>query len=103
VRIWQLKPLDLSAPDWRASTYQGKTIVRAETEADARRLAARAFGIATEFVPGRPVAIIPWDHPRLVAAAVLVGSKYDPDGDEEILSPLATSRAGWSRRRTDGS
>ncbi len=103
MRIWRLKPLSLRSPHWEASTYQGNVIVRAETEADARRLAARAFGIATERVPGRPVAIIPWDHPRLVAAAVLVDSKYDPDGDEEILSPLATSRAGWSRRRTDGS
>ena len=87
MRIWRLKPLDLSAPDWRVSTHRDGVIVRAETEADARRLAAQAFGIATEVVPGGPVAIIPWDHPWLVAAAVLEGSQYEPDGDEEILSP----------------
>ncbi len=99
MRIWRLKPLDLSAPDWCASTHRNGVIVRAETETDARRLAARAFGIVPEVVPGHPVAVIPWDHPWLVAAAVLIGSQYERDGDEEILSPLATSRAGWSGRR----
>ncbi len=102
MRIWRLKALTLSSPHWKASTYQGNVIVRAESEANARRLAAKAFGIRARNGLGREVAN-PWYRPWLVAAEVLEGSPYNPDGDEEILSPLATSRAGWSRRRTDGS
>ena len=99
MRIWRLKALNLSSHHWEASAYQGNVIVRAETEANARRLATQAFWMAPEKIPGKEVAVNPWSHPRLVAAKVLEGSQYDPDGDEEILSPLATSRAGWSGRR----
>ena len=99
MRIWRLKALNFSSRHWEASTYQGNVIVRAETEANARRLATQAFWMATEKIPGKEVAVNPWSHPRLVMAEVLEGSQYDPDGDEEILSPLATSRAGWSGRR----
>ena len=87
MRIWRLKALNFSSPHWEASTYQGNVIVRAETEANARQLATQAFWIATEKIPGKEVAVNPWSHPRLVQAAVLAGSQYDPDGDEEILSP----------------
>ena len=101
MRIWRLKAkaLNPSSPHWKASTYQGIVIVRAETEADARRLATQAFWIATDKIPLQEVPANPWIHSWLVAAEVLEGSPYNPDGDEEILSPLATSRAGWSGRR----
>ena len=87
VRIWRLKALRLSSPHWEASTYLGDAIVRAETEADARRLAAKAFGIGAGNGPGREVAANPWYRPWLVAAEVLEGSQFDPDGEEEILYP----------------
>ncbi len=87
MRIWRLKALSFSSPHWEGSTYQGNVIVRAETEANARRLATQAFWMATEKIPGKEVAVNPWFHPMLVAAAVLVGSQYERDGDEEILSP----------------
>ena len=45
--IWTLEPLDLETPNWEASIYKGKVIVRAENERRARFLAAKAFGIAT--------------------------------------------------------
>ncbi len=99
MRIWRLKALTLSSPHWKASTYQGIVIVRAETEADARRLATQAFWIATDKIPLQKVPANPWIHSWLAAAEVLEGSQYNPDGDEEILFPLATSRAGWSGRR----
>ncbi len=85
MRIWRLKALNFSSPHWEASTYQGNVIVRAETEANARQLATQAFWIATEKIPGKEVAVNPWSHPRLVQAAVLEGSQFDPDGEEEIL------------------
>ena len=57
--LWRLTPTDLAADEWRASTYKGIAIVRAEDERRARRLAASAFGIATVRVyatdfPGKP-------------------------------------------------
>ncbi len=88
MRIWRLKALKLSSYHWQASIYRGNVIVRAETEADARRLATQAFWKATDKIPGKEVAVNPWSDPRLVAASVLAGSQYDPDGDEEILYPL---------------
>ncbi len=99
MRIWRLKALNFSSRHWEASAYQGNVIVRAETEANARRLATQAFWIATDKMPLQQVPANPWIHSWLVAAEVLKGSQYDPDGDEEILSPLAMSRAGWSGGR----
>ena len=84
VHIWRLKALRLSSPHWEASTYRGDVIVRAETEANARRLATQAFWIATD-KPSLEVPANPWSHSWLVAAEVLEGSQFDPDGEEEIL------------------
>ena len=87
MRIWKLKSLDTRLHDWEASTYLGDAIVRAETEADARRLAADAFGMVPEKVPGQETPVNPWLYPWLVEAEVLEESDYDPDGDEIILYP----------------
>ena len=87
MRIWRLKALRLSSHHWEASTYRGDVIVRAESEANARRLPAKAFGIGAGNGLGREVAANPWYRPWLVAAEVLEGSQYDPDGEEEILYP----------------
>ncbi len=87
MRIWQLKPLDFRIHHWEASTYQGDAIVRAESEENARRLAADAFGIAVKVVPGRETPVNPWLYSWLVEAEALEESDYDPDGEEEILFP----------------
>ncbi len=84
MRIWRLKALKLSSRHWEASTYRGDVIVRAESEANARRLAAKAFGIGARNGVGRELSN-PWYRPWLVAAKVLEGSQFDPDGEEEIL------------------
>ncbi len=84
MHIWRLKALRLSSHHWEASTYRDDVIVRAESEANARRLAAKAFGIRARNDLGRELAN-PWYRPWLVAAEVLEGSQYDPDGEEEIL------------------
>ncbi len=84
VRIWHLKVLRPSSAHREASTYQGNVIVRAESEANARRLAAEAFGIRARNGLGRELAN-PWYRPWLAAAEVLEGSQFDPDGEEEIL------------------
>ena len=85
MHIWRLKALKLSSPHWEASTYRGDVIVRAETEANARRLPAKAFGIGAGTALGREAAANPWYRRWLVAAEVLESSQFDPDGEEEIL------------------
>ncbi len=85
MHIWRLKALRLSSHHWEASTYRGDVIVRAESEANARRLATQAFWMVTEKIHGKEVAANPWYRPWLVAAEVLEGSQFDPDGQEEIL------------------
>ena len=87
VHIWRLKALHPSSHHWKASTYRGDAIVRAETETDARRLTAQAFGIRAGNALGLEVAANPWNRPWLVAAEVLEGSQYDLHGEEEILDP----------------
>ena len=88
MRIWRLKALIPSSPHWKASTYQGDLIVRAETEANARRLASQAFWIKTDKIPLQEVPANPWIHSWLVAAEVLKQSQYEPDGQEGILYPV---------------
>ncbi len=87
MRIWRLKALSLSSPHWKASTYKGDLIVRAETQANARRLATQAFWIKTDKTPLQEVPANPWAHSWLVAAEVVEGSQYDWRGKEEILYP----------------
>ena len=93
MRIWRLKALKLGSHHWTASTYRGDVIVRAESEANARRLPAKAFGIGAGNGLGREVVANPWYRPWLVAAEVLESSQFDPDGEEEILyRPLPPER-----------
>ena len=39
MKIWKLSVFNEVSFDWRASTYKGETIIRAESEHNARRLA----------------------------------------------------------------
>jgi hypothetical protein len=43
--IWQLSPVDLSDPNWQASSHRGPAIVRAPDEKTARDVAQSAFGV----------------------------------------------------------
>ena len=58
--LWKLQPLDLSDPNWEASSHRGLVIVRAPDEDSARDEARRAFGVKTRFSPGAGVTAPPW-------------------------------------------
>jgi len=66
--LWKLQPLDLSDPNWEASSHRGPVIVRAPDEQAARDEAQRAFGVKTRFSPGAAVRTPPWQRASLVAA-----------------------------------
>jgi hypothetical protein len=86
--LWKLNPADSSNRNWAASTHVGLVIVRADDETTARRLAARAFGIATRHRVGEEIKIVPWDYRNLVTAerAEACGD-YDEDGEAAIVGP----------------
>lgn len=85
--IWKLKPVDPSEHHWRASTYCGPLFAEAPDEAGARNLAARAFGIAAEKLPGAEVPLLPWHYDWLVTCEHAVESDFDEEGPDSILGP----------------
>jgi hypothetical protein len=82
--IWQLTPLDHTAPEWVASNYVGRAVIQAATERDARQAAVQAFGKET---PGVPWHTHPWRQLALVRCEELPASDYPATGRTEILEP----------------
>jgi hypothetical protein len=85
--IWELKPLDTRDPNWEASSYCGRAVVRARDESTARAVAEKAFGVKTRFPPGEGVKAPPWKRAALVSAEVVQDPHYDAEGPAEILYP----------------
>jgi hypothetical protein len=88
--LWKLRPLDLSDPNWEASSHRGVVIVRAPDEETARDEAERAFGVKTRFSPGERAKAPPWKRASLVSAARIWDQRYEEDGPTEVLEPAFT-------------
>jgi hypothetical protein len=88
--LWKLQPLDLSDPNWEASSHRGVAIVRAPDEETAREEVERAFGVKTRFSPGGGVKAPPWKRASLVLAARIRHQRYEEDGPTEVLEPSFT-------------
>ena len=88
--LWKLQPLDLSDPNWEASSHRGAVIVRAPDEETAREEAERAFGVKTRFSPGEGIKVPPWMRPSLVAAERVRDQRYEEEGPTEVLEPAFT-------------
>jgi hypothetical protein len=88
--LWKLQPLDLSDPNWEASSHRALVIVRAPDEETAREEAERAFGVKTRFSPGKGVMVPPWKRASLVSAARIRDQRYEEDGPTEVLEPSFT-------------
>jgi hypothetical protein len=86
--IWKLTPIDLSDPNWEASSHRGATVVRAADEAAARAAAAEAFDVPTRFPPRGGAKFPPWHSSALVEATLIDDPLYDPEGPVEILDPI---------------
>lgn len=85
--IWKLTPVDLSDPNWEASSHRGIAIVRARDEADARTAAAQAFDVKTRFTPRETQRIPPWKRAALVAVERIEDERYDAEGPAAVLEP----------------
>jgi hypothetical protein len=88
--LWKLQPLDLSDPNWEASSHRGLVIVRAPDEEEARDVAQRAFGVKTRFSPGAGVQAPPWTRAALVAAERTEDERYEQEGPSAVLQPSFT-------------
>lgn len=99
--LWKLEPVDLTDRNWDASTYKAELIVRAEDPGTAKRLAARAYGIATKHRVGELVKIVPWDHPGFVTSTeVQPTDNYVEDGERSIVYPpkaVVSAHHGYNR------
>jgi hypothetical protein len=88
--LWKLVPLDLSDPNWEASSHRGPLIVRAPDGQAARDEAQRVFGVKTRFRPGAGVRTPPWERASLVAAERIRDERYQEEGPTEVLEPSFT-------------
>jgi hypothetical protein len=87
VPLWRLKPIDLSDPNWEASSHKGAVIVRASNEEAARQVADKAFAIKTRFPPGHGVIAPPWLRPALVSAERISDPRFSSEGPDVVLEP----------------
>jgi len=85
--VWRLTPIDLSDPNWDASSHSGMAVVRAADEAAARAAAAEAFDVPTRFPPTGGAKFPPWHSPALVKAERIDNPRYEAEGPTEILDP----------------
>jgi hypothetical protein len=85
--IWKLTPIDLSDPNWEASSHRGATVVRAPSEAAARKVAAAAFDVPTHFPARGGAKFPPWHSPSLVKAEEIEDPRYEEKGPSEVLDP----------------
>jgi len=87
MKIWKLSVFNEVSFDWRASTYKGETIIRAESEHNARRLATLSFFIAKPRASDGTIAANPWTQKNLVSCESIEDERYNSTGEEEVLFP----------------
>jgi len=87
--IFKIAPTEKESERWRASTYKGDVIVRAENEDEARiKEAQLKFANPTIITgPGQMTLRSPWIDLELVSCERLENSKYEENGPAGVLYP----------------
>ncbi len=85
--LYKLRPIDLTDPNWEASSHRAAAIVRARDEKAARAIAAEAFDVSTGFRPGRGLRTPPWTRPELVTLERIEDPRWEEEGLDEVLYP----------------
>nr|WP_321513119.1 hypothetical protein [uncultured Pseudodesulfovibrio sp.] len=85
--IYELTPIDLSDPDWKASTHHAPCVVRADNERNARLAATLAFFVATGREPGAKLHANPWNQKDKVEAHLVTEHGFREDGPQIVLAP----------------
>jgi hypothetical protein len=85
--LFKLSPVDLTDPNWEASSHRAAAIVRARDENAARGIAAEAFDVRTGFRPGHGLRVPPWRRHELVHVEKIKDARWEVDGPDEVLYP----------------
>lgn len=85
--VWRLEPVDTENANWRASSYCGTVVIRAESEERARDIATLVFGRAARKILNQDTPFVPWGSDGLVRCTALNGDEFDEEGPEAILDP----------------
>ncbi len=93
MRLWQLDPKNLAHRNWRASTYKGRVVIRAETEERARQITTLATAIAVRRIPREDTITPPWSDPEIVACRSIQFEESSERGPEVVLAPAAYDKA----------
>jgi len=83
LEAFTLRPVDLTSPNWAASTHKSRCTVFARDERSARRIASNQFRIAVSRTMGQPIPTSPWlndDDVYCMIASVPGGISPDLEG-----------------------
>lgn len=83
LEAFTLRPVDLTSPNWAASTHKSRCTVFARDERAARRIASNEFRIAVARTMGQPIPSSPWlneDDVYCMKASVQGGISPDMEG-----------------------
>lgn len=83
LEAFTLRPVDLTRPNWAASTHKSRCTVFAKDEGTARRIASNQFRIVVSRTVGQPNPTSPWmsdDDVYCVIASVPGGISPDLEG-----------------------
>ena len=94
MRIWKLTPTNLADPIWKKWSPE-PIIVRAESEAETRRLTQLATLKVVPAIPGLPIAVNPWGGykkiedpgppPTQCEDITAQADEYSVDGPAQVL------------------
>lgn len=91
LHTWQLSPTDKRSKLWDLSSYSSVVVVRAETSAQARELAAKAFNREGTSAFDRPLES-PWLSAALTRCEISYDPRFDAVDTPGVVDPRAESR-----------
>ena len=98
--LFRLSPVDLSDPNWEASSHRAAAIVRARDESAARTIAAEAFDVKTGFRPRHGLVVPPWRRPELVHVEQIEDARLGGRRPGRSALSLVWLRSEWLKAHT---
>jgi acyl-CoA hydrolase len=90
--LYRLTPISPNDPNWQTSIHRQVAVIRADSEEQARSLAAQAFNTTlAASSPGRKMATPRWHRSDAVRAEVIQDPRYGSEGPAGILEPWGYS------------
>ena len=88
LEAFTLRPVDLTRPNWAASTHKSRCTVFARDERAARRIASNQFRIAVASTMGKPSPTSPWlSEDDVYCVIASVPGDISPDLEGIVVVP----------------